>query len=123
MLKRVREVTSPGAGRAMGGCRMVGVLIAAALAAATPAAAPAALPASASSTSAVPMNADPAIFVIRDADTTIYLFGTFHALDANGEWFNDQVRDAFEKSDELVLETLVPERGGRPAPVAMPAIA
>ena len=86
---------------------MIGFLAAAALAAATPAPPPASVPASA-------INADPAIFVVHDADTTVYIFGTFHALDAKTQWFNDQVKDAFEKSDELVLETLLPE--GPPKP-------
>ena len=36
-------------------------------------------------------NADPAIFAVRDADTTVYLFGTFHALDERSDWFNDEV--------------------------------
>src|SRR5947208_10963942 len=78
---------------------MLGFLAAAAISAATPAAElPAPVP-----------NADPAIFIVHDADTTVYLFGTFHALDGKTEWFNDQVKDAFEKSDELVLETLIPD--------------
>lgn len=77
---------------------MVNLLLAAALAAATPQ--PAAAPI---------VDADPAMFVVRDADTTVYLFGTFHALDGKAEWFNDGVRSAFEQSGELVLETLVPE--------------
>jgi len=81
---------------------MIGALVAAALAAATPAVT---VPAP---VAAAP-NANPAIFVVHDADTTVYIFGTFHALDRNTQWFNDQVKDAFEKSDELVLETLVPE--------------
>lgn len=54
------------------------------------------------------------MFVIGDADTTIYIFGTFHALDAQSNWFNREVREAFEQSSELVLETLVPEG---PAPI------
>src|SRR4051812_44721936 len=87
---------------------MAAFLVAAALAAAAPAAVPA--------SRIAPSNDDPAIFVVRDADTTVYLFGTFHALDGQSEWFNDQVRDAFEKSNELVLETLVPET---PGPVVM----
>lgn len=93
---------------------MVGLLVAAAIAAATPApAVPAPEPVT---------NANPAIFVVRDADTTVYLFGTFHALDGRAEWFNDQVKDAFESSDELVLETLVPERpSGIPLRNATPA--
>jgi len=47
--------------------------------------------------------------MIKDADTTIYLFGTFHALDPNSSWFSSNIRTAFNASDELVLETLVPE--------------
>ena len=52
---------------------------------------------------------EPAMFVIHDADTTIYLFGTFHALDGDPRWLENGVRSAFEQSDELVLETLLPE--------------
>ena len=91
---------------------MVNLLVAAALAAASPAAMPAAPAAS----------ADPAMFVVGDADTTVYIFGTFHALDGQSKWFDNKVRDAFEKSDELVLETLVPEGpaplAGRPIPAS-----
>lgn len=75
---------------------MVNLLAAAALAAAMPAA-----------TTSPP--AEPAMFVVHDADTTVYLFGTFHALDGDPRWFGNGVRNAFEHSDELVLETLLPE--------------
>jgi uncharacterized protein len=81
---------------------MVNFLIAAALAAASPSAVPAALPAE-------PSDVRPALFAVRDADTTVYIFGTFHALDGQTDWFKDNVRGAFENSNELVLETLVPE--------------
>src|SRR4051794_25510313 len=77
---------------------MINVLIAAALAAASPQAAQPA-----------PAEADPALFVVRDADTTIYVFGTFHALDGQSDWFRNELRGAFEQSGELVLETLIPE--------------
>ena len=50
------------------------------------------------------------MFVVRDADTTVYIFGTFHALDGNVRWLSSPVRDAFEQSGELVLETVIPER-------------
>jgi uncharacterized protein YbaP (TraB family) len=50
----------------------------------------------------------PALWVLSDADTTIYLFGTFHALDAHTDWFGRSIRAAFDQSDELVLETVVP---------------
>lgn len=88
---------------------MLAVLAAASLAAAipaVPAAAPAAAPAN--------TKTNPAMFVVSDNDTTVYIFGTFHALDGKGEWFNDQVKDAFEQSDELVLETVIPEHAGKP---------
>jgi len=74
---------------------MVDLLAAAALAAAFPA--------------VPPPQSTPAMFEIHDSDTTIYLFGTFHALDGDHEWFDSGVRDAFEQSNELVLETLLPE--------------
>jgi len=55
------------------------------------------------------IRATPALWEIRDADTTIYLFGTFHTLDQRTVWFGDKVRAAFDESGELVLETIVPE--------------
>jgi uncharacterized protein YbaP (TraB family) len=54
-------------------------------------------------------DADPAMWVVRDADTTIYMFGTFHLLDGKSDWFNDEVRTAFDASQEVVLEAIVPE--------------
>lgn len=50
-------------------------------------------------------DADPALWMVRDDDTTIYLFGTFHMLDGR-PWFNDEVRSAFDASDELVIEAI-----------------
>ncbi len=64
-------------------------------------------------------DADPAMWRVKDKDTTIYLFGTFHALDGKAEWFNDEVKTAFDKSDELVLEALIPEDPAALAPVVM----
>ena len=72
-----------------------------ALAAAAPAAAPA--------TSAPLPDADPAMWVVKDADTTIYLFGTFHVGNGKVEWFNDEVKTAFDKSREVYLELVPPE--------------
>lgn len=53
--------------------------------------------------------ARPALWVVNDQDTIIYLFGTFHALDGKGDWFDRSVRTAFSASDQLILETLVPK--------------
>lgn len=55
-------------------------------------------------------DADPALWVVKDADTTVYLFGTFHMLDGKRDWFNDEVKTAFDASDELVLEAIMPEK-------------
>jgi hypothetical protein len=54
------------------------------------------------------VRASPALWEIRDADTTIYLFGTFHTLDGRTVWFDHKVREAFDASGELVLETVIP---------------
>ena len=79
-----------------------------------PALALAAVPAAPASAIAIasapaPAQAGPALWVVQDADTTIFLFGTFHALDGRANWFSRSVRAAFDQSDALVLETLVPE--------------
>ena len=72
-----------------------------------------ALPASA----ATLPDADPAMWVVKDQDTTIYLFGTFHVLDGKTDWFNDEVRQAFDRSDEVVLEAIIPEDPAALAPL------
>lgn len=90
---------------------MIGLAVASLLVSTAPAPAPAILPAMASP--------HPAMWVVRDADTTIYLFGTFHALDPNTRWFEGSVRNAFASADELVLETIIPDPA--PAVTAVPA--
>ena len=83
---------------------MVNLIVAAAVAVATPTTALVEPPAA----------AEPAMFVVGDADTTVYIFGTFHALDGETQWFGDKVRSAFEQSNELILETVIPERLDQP---------
>ncbi len=51
--------------------------------------------------------ADPALWVVKDEDTTIYLFGTIHVLKPGYSWFDGPIRTAFDASDELVTE--IPE--------------
>jgi uncharacterized protein YbaP (TraB family) len=53
-------------------------------------------------------SADPALWVVKDADTTIYLFGTVHVLKPGLSWFDDGVKKAFDASDTLVLELVMP---------------
>ena len=49
-------------------------------------------------------DADPALWVVRDADTTVYLFGTIHVLKPGLTWFDEAVRQAFDRADEVKLE-------------------
>ena len=53
--------------------------------------------------------ADPALWVVKDKDTTIYLFGTVHALKPHLGWFDSAVRKAFDRSAQLVLEIPLPD--------------
>ncbi|ODP36881.1 TraB/GumN family protein [Sphingomonas turrisvirgatae] len=81
-------------------------------------------------------DADPALWVVEDEDTTIYLFGTVHVLQPRTQWFDDGVREAFDASDELVTEIAKPDpaaiaalaarlgaRGGPPFPAKVDAAA
>lgn len=63
---------------------------------AQPAKAPAVAPAS--------QKATPAMWVVKDSDTTIYLFGTFHLMAPGIDWNHGKVKSAFESSDSLRLE-------------------
>lgn len=67
-------------------------------------------PASAQTAAPAPATipAHPALWVVKDADTTIYLFGTVHALRPNIAWFDPAVKKAFEASGQLVLEIPLP---------------
>lgn len=55
------------------------------------------------------VHARPALWAVRDADTTIYLFGTVHVLKPGVTWFDGGVKHAFDRSDELMLEIIEPE--------------
>ena len=51
---------------------------------------------------------DPAMWVVKDEDTTVYLFGSVHILKPGLGWFDDDVKTAFDASDLLVLELVEP---------------
>ena len=53
--------------------------------------------------------ADPALWVVKDADTTIYLLGTVHVLKPGTEWLDGGVKKAYDASSEIVLELIQPE--------------
>lgn len=69
----------------------------------------AAAPVAPASASPAIVDADPALWVVKDDDTTIYLFGTIHALKPGLGWFDEAIKDAFDKSDQLMLEVVLPE--------------
>jgi uncharacterized protein YbaP (TraB family) len=60
-------------------------------------------------------HASPALWQVADADTTIYLFGTIHALPGGIQWFEGPVKSALEGSRELVTEIAEPDPGAMTA--------
>ncbi len=59
-------------------------------------------------------DADPALWVVKDEDTTIYMFGTVHILKPGLSWFDEAVKKALDESSEMVTEI-----GGTPDPAVM----
>lgn len=53
---------------------------------------------------AAPAQAEPAMWVVEDADSTVYLFGTVHLLRKDVAWNTPAVRKAMADSRELWLE-------------------
>jgi uncharacterized protein len=51
----------------------------------------------------------PALWKVADADTTVYLFGTIHALPKDLVWLEGPVATALEGSDDLVTEIPEPD--------------
>lgn len=62
----------------------------------------------------------PALWSVKDEDTTIYLLGTVHVLKPGLSWFDGAVRQAFDKSDELMLELVLPEDQAEAAAATIP---
>ena len=54
-----------------------------------------------------PAPAKPALWKLADDDTTIYLFGTIHALPPAYKWRDATLDSAFAKADTLVLEAIL----------------
>ena len=50
------------------------------------------------------IKAEPAMWVIKDADSTIYLIGTMHLLKHDTEWNAEKVKKTVHESTELWLE-------------------
>lgn len=61
----------------------------------------------------------PALWVIRDADSTLYLFGTVHLLRPTTGWGTDRIDAAFAGADRLVLEISNPDDQAAVVPLVM----
>ncbi|MCW2366357.1 uncharacterized protein YbaP (TraB family) [Sphingobium sp. B7D2B] len=69
------------------------------------------------------VHARPALWVVRDRDTTIYLFGTIHLLKPGISWFEGPVRKAFDKADTVVLEVTDQDQGATREAIMQRAVA
>ncbi len=71
-------------------------------------------------TAACAQEFDPALYVVRDADSTMYLYGTVHVRRAGADWGDADVRDALASADEVWLEIdISPEADQRAQAIAM----
>lgn len=52
--------------------------------------------------------AGPALWVVRDADSVLYLFGTMHLLRPTTAWGSDRVDQAFAAASQLIIEVAAP---------------
>jgi hypothetical protein len=57
-----------------------------------------------------PQAARPALWAVKDPDTTIYLFGTIHLLPQNIQWRTPKFDQAMAGSQQLVVETIIDEK-------------
>ncbi len=56
-----------------------------------------------------PALAEPALWAIKDKDSTIYLFGTVHVLKPTTQWRSPRIAKAFQDADDVVMEIEQPE--------------
>jgi uncharacterized protein YbaP (TraB family) len=62
----------------------------------------------------------PSLYVVRDADSTMYLYGTVHVRPRGADWGNDRVRAAIDESAEIWTELLMtPETDQQAQTLAM----
>ena len=62
-------------------------------------------------------HAEPAMWVIRDSDSTIYLVGTVHALRPEMLWNSEKITKTVGESTELWLELADPDNAAAAAPL------
>lgn len=64
--------------------------------------------------------AKPALWLLRDEDTQIYLFGTVHFLRPETQWQNPTIAQAFSSADTLMLEIALDRSDAEMAEKIMP---
>ncbi len=70
-------------------------------------------------TAACAQEFDPALYVVRDADSTMYLYGTVHVRPLGADWGDQDVRDALAESEEIWTEMEIsPEADARAGALA-----
>lgn len=78
-----------------------------------------AMPAAAEQEAAAPRVIHPALYVVRDRDSTIYLFGTIHVRPRGQPWGGPEAQAALASADEIWTELEIsPEAEARAAPTA-----
>ena len=64
----------------------------------------------------------PALWQVRDKDTTIYLFGTIHLLPKDSRWRTPALDAAIGNSQALMLETIIDEKNPAELATAMASL-
>jgi uncharacterized protein YbaP (TraB family) len=59
----------------------------------------------------------PALWVVRDADSTLYLYGTVHLLKPGTAWGSDKVDAAFDSASDIWFEVVDPNDQAAIAPL------
>lgn len=70
-------------------------------------------------TAAAPAAAEPPMWVVKDADSTVYLFGTVHLLDPAIQWRTPRVLQALDDAKQLWVEVDIPPGGEMALAMAM----
>ena len=66
---------------------------------------------------AAPAAAKPGLWVVRDADTEVTLFGTVHALPKGTNWLSPAIAKQLGTANSVVVEAVIPEDPSVLAPV------
>lgn len=106
MTERMKTAMADAGRLLIGAALGVGLVVAVVLGGPARAVAQEAAAAARPAVSAIPQaeGAGPVLWVIRDADTTIYLFGTVHVLRPTTAWGSPRLEAAFDSADEVYFE-------------------